>query len=125
MTAVMERQSELDVERIRKDFPILHQRVHGKPLVYLDSANTSQKPRAVIDALVHYYEFDNANIHRATHLLSERATRAYEEARVKLGQFINAADSHEIVYTRGTTESINLVANTFGRQRLKPGDEVL
>jgi len=114
-----------NVERVRADFPILHQQVHGRPLVYLDSANTTQKPRAVIDAMSAFYEHDNANIHRATHLLSERATRAYEKSRVRLQRFVNARDSREIVFTKGCTDSINLVAHTLGRSRLRPGDEVL
>ena len=98
------------------DFPILQQKVHGKPLVYLDNAATTQKPRAVLDALNHYYEHDNANVHRGVHLLSERATDAYEEARVKVQQFLNAPCLREIIFTRGTTEAINLVAHSFGRQ---------
>ena len=98
-----------DVERVRRDFPALDQQVHGKPLVYLDNAATSQKPRQVIDALVHYYSSDNSNIHRAVHQLSERATRRYEESRVKARRWINAAESREIVFVRGTTEAINLV----------------
>jgi cysteine desulfurase/selenocysteine lyase len=115
----------LDVARIRQDFPILHQRVHGRPLAYLDNANTTQKPRAVIAATERYYAEDNANVHRSTHLLSERATQAYEGARVKVQRFINAASPREIVFTRGCTESINLVAGSWGRANLKPGDEVV
>ena len=114
-----------DVERVRADFPILQQEVHGRPLVYLDSANTSQKPQSVLDALNEYYVHDNANIHRATHLLSERATRAYERSRTLLQRFINAPHSREIVLTKGCTESINLVAQSWGRTMLTPGDEVL
>jgi cysteine desulfurase / selenocysteine lyase len=114
-----------DVDRIRADFPILRQRVHGHPLVYLDNANTTQKPQAVIDAVSDYYLASNANIHRATHLLSERATRAYEGSRVLLQRFINARESREIVLTRGCTDGINLVAQAWGRTFLKPGDEVL
>lgn len=121
----IERLETLDETRIREDFPILHRTVHGKPLVYLDNANTSQKPRAVIDALTDYYENYNANIHRATHLLSEKATQAYEGARVKVQRFVNAASRKEIVFTRGCTEGINLVANAWGRTFLKEGDEVL
>jgi cysteine desulfurase / selenocysteine lyase len=122
-----ERRSELgwDVERIRKDFPILHQEVHGKPLVYLDSAATSQKPQAVLDALSAYYTTDNANVHRGVHLLSERATAAYEGARVGVQRFLNAARSDEIVFVRGTTEGINLVAHSYGRRVVGPGDEVV
>ena len=118
-------QQTFDVERVRADFPILRQQVHGHPLVYLDNANTTQKPQAVIDALSDYYLSSNANIHRATHLLSERATRAYERSRVLLQRFINARDSHEVILTRGCTDGINLVAQSWGRTYLKPGDEVL
>ena len=114
-----------DVERIRRDFPILHQEVHGKPLVYLDNAATSQKPRQVIAALDHYYTADNANIHRGVHTLSERATAAYEGARDKVQRFLNAADRREIVFVRGATEAINLVAQSYARPRLKPGDEII
>ena len=115
----------LDPESIRGDFPILKQSVHGKPLVYLDNAATSQKPQVVIDATTHYYSTDNSNIHRGVHLLSERATQSYEEARVKVQLFINAAESKEIIFTRGTTEAINLVANSYGRANVQAGDEVL
>jgi cysteine desulfurase / selenocysteine lyase len=114
-----------DVDRVRADFPILREQVHGHPLVYLDNANTTQKPQAVIDALSDYYVTKNANIHRATHLLSERATRAYERSRVLLQRFINAHDSREVILTRGCTDGINLVAQSWGRAFLKPGDEVL
>ena len=115
----------LDLARIREEFPILQQRVHGKPLVYLDNANTTQKPRAVLEALDRYYREDNANIHRSTHLLSERATRAYEGARAKVQKLVNARESREIVFTRGCTEAINLVAQSWGRTHLRPGDEVV
>ena len=114
-----------EVERLRRDFPILHQQVHGKPLVYLDNAATSQKPSQVITALDHYYSADNANIHRGVHTLSERATAAYEGGRDKVKQFLNAADRREIVFVRGATEAINLVAQSYARPRLKPGDEIL
>jgi cysteine desulfurase / selenocysteine lyase len=114
-----------DVKRIRKDFPILHQEVHGKPLVYLDSAATAQKPQVVIDALVGYYTADNANVHRGVHRLSERATEAYEGARGRIQRFLNAAHSREIVFVRGTTEGINLVAQTYGRRAVGQGDEVV
>lgn len=114
-----------DVERVRADFPILDQRVHGKPLVYLDNAATTQKPNAVIEALNHYYRFDNANIHRGVHSLSERATLGYEGARAKVREFINAASDKEIVFVRGTTEGINLVAAAWGRVNVRAGDEVL
>ena len=115
----------LDVESVRKDFPILRQQVRGKPLVYLDSAATAQKPRAVIDAIARYYLDDNANVHRGVHLLSERATEAYEGSREKVRRFINAAHAHEIVFVRGTTEAINLVAQTYGRTQVSVGDEIL
>lgn len=115
----------LDVERIRAEFPALHQKVHGKPLIYLDNAATTQKPRAVLEALQHYYEQDNSNVHRGVHTLSERATAAYEGARDKVRSFLNAAHREEIIFTRGTTESINLVAQSFVRPRIQPGDEIL
>ncbi|HKZ04508.1 MAG TPA: cysteine desulfurase [Methylomirabilota bacterium] len=115
----------LDVERIRKDFPILHQEVHGRPLVYLDSAATSQKPQVVLDALADYYARDNANVHRGVHRLSERATEAYEGARARIQRFLNAAHPREIVFVRGTTEGINLVAQTYGRRTVGRGDEVI
>ena len=114
-----------DVERIRKDFPILHEEVHGKPLVYLDNAATSQKPHVVIEALVDYYAKRNSNVHRGLHLLSERATEAYEEARARIQRFLNAAHSREIIFVRGTTEGINLVAQTYGRRAVGAGDEVV
>jgi cysteine desulfurase/selenocysteine lyase len=114
-----------DVAAIRKDFPILHQSVHGHPLVYLDSAASSQKPKAVIDAISRFYSSDYSNIHRGVHSLSERSTRHYEETRVKIQRFLNAADSREIIFVRGTTEAINLVAQTYGRKNLKPGDNIL
>lgn len=109
---------------VRADFPILHQQVNGKPLVYLDSGATAQKPRAVIDTLVHYYERDNANVHRGLHALSMRATDSYEGARTRVARFLNAADPAEIIFTRGTTESINLVARSYAAI-LKPGDVIL
>ncbi|HEX7577907.1 MAG TPA: SufS family cysteine desulfurase, partial [Verrucomicrobiae bacterium] len=115
----------IDWAKLRKDFPILDQQVHGKPLVYFDNAATSQKPRAVIDALVHYYEHDNANVHRGIHELSNRATAGYEAARVRAAKFINAKSADEIVFTRGTTEGINLVASSWGAKNLKPGDVIL
>jgi cysteine desulfurase/selenocysteine lyase len=114
-----------DVRRIREDFPLLKQKVYGKPLVYLDNAATSQKPQAVIDALLRFYTQDCSNVHRGVHLLSERATQAYEGVRLKLKRFLNAADTREIVYVRGATEGVNLVAQTFGRQRVEAGDEIL
>jgi len=110
---------------LRNDFPILHQQVHGKPLVYLDNAATSQKPRAVIQSLVHYYEHDNANVHRGIHELSNRSTAGFEAARVRAAKFINAPSADEIIFTRGTTEGINLVAATWGAKHLKSGDVIL
>jgi cysteine desulfurase/selenocysteine lyase len=114
-----------DVQSIREDFPILERQVHGKPLVYLDNSATTQKPRAVLDAIARYYETYNANVHRAVHLLSELATRAYEEARVKVQRFLGAADSKEIIFVRHTTEAINLVAQSYGRTFFKAGDEII
>ncbi len=114
-----------DLSRVRHDFPILRQLRHGHPLVYLDNAATSQKPQAVIDALDRYYSRDNANVHRGVHRLSEQATIAYEGSREKVRQFINARDVGEVIFVRGTTEGINLVAQTFGRTHVGPGDEVL
>jgi cysteine desulfurase / selenocysteine lyase len=115
----------LDVDRIRRDFPILDQRIHGKKLVYLDNAATSQKPQAVIDAIVHYYQHDNANVHRGVHTLSVRATEAHDEARETVRHFIQAADASEIIFVRGATEAVNLVAETYGRANVGAGDEVL
>ncbi len=115
----------LDVQQIRQDFPILRQKIHGKPLIYLDNAATSQKPQAVLDTIQHFYTTDCSNIHRGVHQLSERATAAYEAAREKVRRFLNAAEAREIIFVRGTTEAINLVAYTFGRERLRPGDEIL
>jgi cysteine desulfurase / selenocysteine lyase len=114
-----------DVEKIRRDFPSLNQSVYGKPLVYLDNAATAQKPNAVIDVTEHYYRVVNANIHRGVHRLSQLATDAYEGAREKIRNFINAEKASEIIYTRGCTEAINLVAATYGRQNVGAGDEVL
>ena len=115
----------LDAAAIRADFPVLAEQVHERPLVYLDNAATSQKPRAVIDALQTYYETYNANIHRGLHALSERATAEFEDARVRVARFINAAHSHEVIFTRGTTESINLVARGWGDENVGEGDEIL
>jgi cysteine desulfurase / selenocysteine lyase len=117
--------SRFDVQAVRRDFPILWQNVNGKPLVYLDNAATSQKPRQVIDAIVRYYERDNANVHRGVHTLSGRATDAYEHARSTAQRFLNAASPAEIIFVRGTTEAINLVAQTYGRVHVGPGDEVI
>ncbi len=114
-----------DVERIRNDFPVLHQSVHGKPLVYLDNAATTQKPQQVIDVLSEYYKGYNSNIHRGVHLLSQKATDEYEKARVKVQNFLNAPKAKEVIFVRGTTEGINLVANTYGRKFIKEGDEII
>lgn len=113
------------VWRIREDFPILQQQVHGKPLVYLDNTATSQKPQIVIDTISRYYATENANVHRGIHALSEMATQAYEGAREKVRQFLNAADTREIIFVRGTTEAINLVAQSYGRTFLTTGDEIV
>ncbi len=115
----------IDIKKIRKDFPILKSTVHGKPLCYLDNAATTQKPMSVIDSISDYYKQKNSNIHRGVHFLSEAATKDYEGARTTIKNFINAASEKEIIFTRGTTESINLVANTFGRKFLGEGDEVI
>src|SRR6186713_1577176 len=115
----------IDWAALRADFPILDQQVHGKPLIYFDNAATSQKPRAVIDALVNYYEHDNANVHRGIHELSNRATHAFENARTRVAKFINARSAEEIIWTRGTTEGLNLVANTWGLKNLKAGDVIM
>ena len=115
----------VDWSALRADFPILDQKVHGKPLIYFDNAATSQKPRAVIQSLVNYYERDNANVHRGIHELSMRATTAFEAARTRVAKFINARSADEIIWTRGTTEAINLVANTWGAKHLKSGDVIL
>jgi cysteine desulfurase/selenocysteine lyase len=115
----------LDVAKIREDFPILRYPVHGKPLVYLDNAATTQKPQVVIDTVSRYYTTANANIHRGIHTLSERATQAYEAARGTARRFLNAADDREIIFVRGATEGINLVAQSYGRTFLKPGDEII
>jgi cysteine desulfurase/selenocysteine lyase len=114
-----------DVSKARKDFPILRQKIHGKPLVYLDNAASAQKPQAVIDAISRFYSEDYSNIHRAVHQLSERSTRAYEEGRVKVQRFIHAAAAREIIFVRGTTEGINLVAQSYGRTHIGSGDEII
>ena len=115
----------LEVERLRRDFPILRQRVRGKALAYFDNAATTQKPQVVIDAVARYYSEENSNIHRGVHFLSQQATFAYERARGRVSLFLNAADSSEIIFVRGTTEGINLVAQTYGRQRIGCGDEII
>ncbi len=114
-----------DLAKIRSAFPILHQQVNGKPLIYFDNAASNQKPISVIQALEHYYKHDHSNIHRGLHTLAERATVAYEESRKAAASFINATESDEIIFTKGTTEGINLIASTFGRKFLVPGDEIL
>jgi cysteine desulfurase/selenocysteine lyase len=124
-TGARNRGAHFDVECVRQEFPILTEKACGKPLVYLDSAATSQKPQAVIDAISGFYSRDNANVHRGVHYLSERATEAYEGARAKVQGFLKAASAQEIVFTRGTTEAINLVAQTYARTHLDEGDEVL
>jgi cysteine desulfurase/selenocysteine lyase len=112
-------------ETISAEFPVLSQRVHGKPLIYLDNAATTQKPVSVIEAVNTYYETINSNVHRGVHHLSQLATEAYEEARKQVQLFIGAKYAHEVIFTRGTTESINLVAATFAREILHPGDEII
>ncbi|WP_423246897.1 aminotransferase class V-fold PLP-dependent enzyme [Spectribacter hydrogenoxidans] len=124
-TATRLPETHLDVAALRAAFPVLDQRVHDKPLVYLDNAATTQKPAAVIDAVANYYRHDNANVHRGVHVLSQRATEAYEGAREAVAGFINAEREYQIVFTRGTTEAINLVAQSYARPRLQPGDEIL
>ncbi|MBZ5581077.1 MAG: cysteine desulfurase [Acidobacteriia bacterium] len=114
-----------DVEKIREDFPVLKQKVHGKPLAYLDSAATAQKPVAVMEAMRKFYEVDCANIHRGVHELSQRSTAAYEQTRAKVKQFLNAKSKSETIFVRGTTEAINLVAQSWGRKNVKPGDEIV
>ncbi len=116
---------DFNVEKVRADFPVLRERIYGRPLIYLDNAATSQKPDAVIEAITHYYRHDNANIHRGVHLLSQRATESYETAREKVRSFLHAADAREIVFVRGATEGINLIAQTYGRTHVGAGDEVL
>lgn len=115
----------LDIDQIRTMFPVLHQEVNGKPLVYLDNAATTQKPHAVIDAISKYYHLDNSNIHRGAHTLAARATESFEKTRIMVRDFIGAKEAEEIIFTKGTTESINLIASTFGRKFVKEGDEIL
>jgi len=116
---------DINIEQIRKDFPILNETVHGKPLIYFDNAATTHKPQVVIDAVSEVYKKYNSNIHRGVHHLSNVCTQAHENARIKVQKFINAEHSHEVIFTRGTTESINLIASSFGESFLKPGDEIL
>ena len=115
----------ININNIRNDFPILHQKIYGKPLIYFDNAATTQKPQAVIDALNTYYKEFNSNIHRGVHHLSQQATIAFENARKTIQQFIHAKNAHEIIFTRGTTESINLVASSYGKKYIHPGDEII
>ena len=124
-TGTLEFHDILDVQKIRKDFPILGTKVNGKPLIYLDNAATSQKPWQVIKAIEHYYTTLNSNVHRGVHHLSQRATDAFEASRKKIADFINAANDYEVIFTRGTTESINLVAHSFGKQFVQPGDVII
>ena len=125
MTATVSNTTRTLVEKIRADFPALSQEVNGRPLVYLDNGATTQKPQCVLDSLAYYYQNDNSNVHRGAHTLSDRATQSYESARDVVQQFINASSRNEIVWTRGTTEAINLVASTWGRQNIKAGDQIL
>jgi cysteine desulfurase/selenocysteine lyase len=115
----------IDIQKIRSDFPILGRQIYKKPLIYLDNAASTQKPRQVIDAITKYYEEDNCNIHRGVHYLSVQATEAYEETRREVREFINARSTHEVIFTKGTTESLNLVASSFGKAFVNPGDEVI
>lgn len=121
----LETSTQLDIQKIRTDFPLLHTQVYGKPLVYLDNAATTQKPKLVLDSIQDYYTQYNSNVHRGVHYLSQKATSAYEEARKKVTAFINAKHTHEVIFTRGTTDGINLVASSFGRKFLKEGDTIL
>jgi cysteine desulfurase/selenocysteine lyase len=114
-----------NIDQIRADFPILKQQIYKRPLVYFDNAASTQKPQQVIDAITHYYEHDNCNIHRGVHYLSVKATEAYEETRKEIREFINAKSTHEIIFTKGATESLNLVASSFGKRYIHPGDEVI
>ncbi|HJN60686.1 MAG TPA: aminotransferase class V-fold PLP-dependent enzyme, partial [Alphaproteobacteria bacterium] len=125
IAAAISQSSAFDVARLRADFPILAERVYDKPLVFLDSAASAQKPQCVIDAVSHCYSREYANIHRGVYWLSARATQAYEEARVKVQRFINAASEREIIFTKSTTEAINLVAASYGGATLKEGDEII
>src|SRR5436190_14186418 len=120
----IEKKTTFDSQRARKDFPILKETAHGKPLIYFDNAATSQKPQAVIDALTKYYSEYNANIHRGVHYLSGKASQAYDDARKKVHEFIGSKVEQEIIFTRGTTEAINLVASSWGRKNIAEGDEI-
>ena len=115
----------LNLKKIRADFPILSREINGKPLIYFDNGATAQKPQQVIDVITKYYQLENANIHRGIHTLSQEATDAYEKARITVQHFINAGHEHEVIFTSGTTHSINLVANSFAKKHLKAGDEII
>jgi cysteine desulfurase/selenocysteine lyase len=125
MSALSSVAAGFDVEKIRAEFPVLKQKVHGKPLIYFDSAATAQKPQAVIDAIRKFYEVDCANVHRGVHELSQRSTAAYEQTRAKAKQFLNARSKAELIFVRGATEGINLVAQSWGRKCVKAGDEIV
>src|ERR1051326_1657461 len=125
MSTLPKEATHIDVEALREDFPVLKQTVHGKPLVYLDSAATAQKPFAVIDAIRHFHEVDCANIHRGVHELSQRSTAAYEETRAKARSFLHAKSNEELIFVRGTTEGINLVSSSWGRKNVQAGDEIV
>src|ERR1051326_814168 len=125
MSTLPKEATHIDVEALREDFPVLKQTVHGKPLVYLDSAATAQKPTAVVDAIRRFHEVDCANIHRGVHELSQRSTAAYEETRAKLRTFLHAKSSDELIFVRGTTEGINLVSSSWGRKNIQAGDEII
>src|SRR6185369_7299152 len=125
MTTAASPPAPFDVTRVREDFAILQRRVRGKPLVYLDNAATTQKPQAVIDRIARYYREENANIHRGVHALSVEATDAYDAARERVRRFLNAAEAREIVFVRGATEAINVVARSFGGSQIGPGDEIV
>ena len=124
-TREIEAEKSLDIEALRAEFPVLHQTVRGKPLVYLDNAATTQKPREVVEAITRYYYEDNANVHRGVHTLSQRATKSFDAVRAKVRAFINAADEREIIFVRGATEAINLVAHSYAQANLQPGDEII
>src|SRR5436190_16341018 len=117
--------STIDVQKIRKNFPILSSKVNGKPLVYFDNAATSQKPWSVIKAIEHYYTDLNSNVHRGVHHLSQKATDAFEASRKEIAAFINAEHDHEVIFTKGTTEGINLVAHCYGKEFIQPGDVII
>src|SRR5213594_3821318 len=123
--ATEEPQKKINWPALRRDFPILDQEIHGQPLIYFDNAATTQKPRPVLETLRHFYERDNANVHRGIHELSNRATAAFEAARARAAKFINARSAEEIIFTRGTTEGINLVAQAWAGKHLKSGDKIL